>query len=1336
MFFLVGCGEQTESALKVVVNNKTYTETSSQACTVAYGTTIDYDAVVVMSDSTEKAIDTSLLQVTGDSHIIGTKPNAGTYELVFKYGDFEIEVSVVVTPLELIVPTAVNSTFTYNTEAQSLVLSGFDATLMQVTGNSYTDADNYTAVISLKDKVNYTWSDGTTTDKSIAWTIAKAQVNVPTLAQNVEYTYNGELQNVQLVGFETNLMHKVSGVSGIDADDYTAVISLKDTDNYTWADGTTANKNISWSIEKARVNVPTLAQNVEYTYNGELQEVEFTGYNSSIMNKVSGITGTDADDYTAVISLKDKTNYSWSDGTSTDKNISWSIEKAQVSVPTVAQNATYTYNGELQEVEFTGYNSSIMNKVSGITGTDADDYTAVISLKDTDNYTWTDGTTANKNITWTINKKAVEVKLNRVLSKAYDGLNINNPRYSVTDDVVNSYKLYSLAGDEPVEVELLDIVNVGNYQLVVSTSDDSGNYENINETFDFSIYYDISLFTVELENSSFAYTGNELKPAVKVIMGVDGEENPIYLPDTYYEVIYRNNVMYYDDAYVLVQAKGAAVGEIIKSFVIFAEDVYDTISVNDKTIDANENKYDLTIKLSQEPTSDLEVELILKDGYKNYTCDLIYYCYDENNRCIVSATDITYEQLLDGFTVPSDTRKLEFKFVNHDAELQMYSSGSCLYVYIEVVNTPEFIPNYNYFSDINVQSVRFDNERNTVMKEILFTGDSLLSAIETAINDSNYNLSWNLNELGYTVSSVSEDNGYIVFTFNAEGQETLTCSYKIIEMPQDNGSYFNISNDNKTWYLDGANNRLDLYLGFTSDIETELDAIFASQDNYWVDTNYAMGYAYSTYAISENKLEITLTNGNPEQNINLEYDIVDMSDNASNFFGHINNIFINSNSYIEFDMNSVQIILPVGFEGDILALVQQHFADSSNYSMYNEFLSVQSVSKTDNKITFAIKYEEYVDEYNTITANYSVDFNIVQPKGYAAVEEIYFESADGDRKLLHFDDTKTLTITETINSFDTIYFSFDNSGSLTNWVITDSDGQTVLSCTGSANYVRFNPITKADTYTLTMQSYSDEFEYTIVISNFDDTPGFKFTYNEQDYYFNMYGESDVYYKLDINEYLPEYIYTYLGEVQEGTENITISVETLFPNASDHENNPITDLTNIVLPILTDDDGSKYCLMYSQFAGKILPVYFYLFDMPAVPANVDFELTFAKGALSFSSVPVVKEEVTYFGDFMALDSETLVATISKSQIDYIDGDSTVLFEAEIYNQMGMIMYNINYESTVLYGLADCRGVFESPVMVLGGETPTTCLLMMATTIDNPSHILTLMIQIIDDAPVVE
>ena len=68
----------------------------------------------------------------------------------------------------------------------------------------------------------------------------------------------------------------------------------------------------------------TIPEGKTLTYTGKEQ----TGVDSSDYYTVSGNTATNAGSYTATLSLKDNTKYKWSDGTTSDKKVKWTISKA------------------------------------------------------------------------------------------------------------------------------------------------------------------------------------------------------------------------------------------------------------------------------------------------------------------------------------------------------------------------------------------------------------------------------------------------------------------------------------------------------------------------------------------------------------------------------------------------------------------------------------------------------------------------------------------------------------------------------------------------------------------------------------------------------------------------------------------------------------------------------------------------------------------------------------------------------------------------------------------------------------------------------------------------
>ena len=123
--------------------------------------------------------DTTKISVSGAA---GT--NAGTYTAVFhiidtanycwsddSITDKSVEWSIGKAPLT--VPT-VSGNLVYDGTEQSVTVSSYDTTLIQEAGTSGTNAGDYTAMFDLIDTANYEWDDTTQSQKTRAWSIARA----------------------------------------------------------------------------------------------------------------------------------------------------------------------------------------------------------------------------------------------------------------------------------------------------------------------------------------------------------------------------------------------------------------------------------------------------------------------------------------------------------------------------------------------------------------------------------------------------------------------------------------------------------------------------------------------------------------------------------------------------------------------------------------------------------------------------------------------------------------------------------------------------------------------------------------------------------------------------------------------------------------------------------------------------------------------------------------------------------------------------------------------------------------------------------------------------------
>ncbi len=245
--------------------------------------------------------------------------------------------------------------------------------LYTMTNGSGKNAGSYLSTVTLRDVVNYRWSDGTDTPIDLEWAIEQKKVALPTVGGT--YVYTGE----PLTATVSTTECVVSGNVATEVDIYTMTVSLID-DNYKWMDDTTASKLVEWRISPYLVTKPTVL--MECTYTGSDQ---YAPISSSAYYTVSGNVGKNAGSYTAKVTLTDKRNFAWADNTANDLDLNWVINKRTVTIPTVSGNLIY--NGEIQKPKIT---ASPYYTVSG-EGKEAGSYTATVTLVDPANDAWAEG---------------------------------------------------------------------------------------------------------------------------------------------------------------------------------------------------------------------------------------------------------------------------------------------------------------------------------------------------------------------------------------------------------------------------------------------------------------------------------------------------------------------------------------------------------------------------------------------------------------------------------------------------------------------------------------------------------------------------------------------------------------------------------------------------------------------------------------------------------------------------------------------------------------------------------------------------------------------------------
>ena len=151
--------------------------------------------------------------------------------------------------------------------------------------------------------------------------------------------------------------------------------------------------------------VPT--QNGTLTYNGQAQSPSWNSYDPNALTLGGVTTGTNAGTYTATFTPKEK--YQWSDGTKTAREVTWTIGRASMPVP--SQSGSLTYTGAAQSPTWANYDSGKMTLGGTTSGTNAGSYNATFTPGA--NYKWNDGTTNAKTVAWTIGKAAGSLSLNK-----------------------------------------------------------------------------------------------------------------------------------------------------------------------------------------------------------------------------------------------------------------------------------------------------------------------------------------------------------------------------------------------------------------------------------------------------------------------------------------------------------------------------------------------------------------------------------------------------------------------------------------------------------------------------------------------------------------------------------------------------------------------------------------------------------------------------------------------------------------------------------------------------------------------------------------------------------
>lgn len=237
------------------------------------------------------------------------------------------------------VPT-VSGSLTYNGQAQSPTLTGYDADKMVLSGDtSGTNAGSYTAVVT--PTAQYKWADGSTEAKDIQWSIAKAtpsitfdptsvSLDTSTTSQAVAVTYTGDgtlsAQSDNSGVATASLEGTTLTVTGVETGNTAIQVSASEGTNYT-----AASASLSVAVQFAIIIPVVPTQSGSLTYKPyTLQTVSWNNYDPDQLTIGGSVKGTNAGTYTATFTPKP--GYQWWDGTTETKNATWTIGRAPLVV--------------------------------------------------------------------------------------------------------------------------------------------------------------------------------------------------------------------------------------------------------------------------------------------------------------------------------------------------------------------------------------------------------------------------------------------------------------------------------------------------------------------------------------------------------------------------------------------------------------------------------------------------------------------------------------------------------------------------------------------------------------------------------------------------------------------------------------------------------------------------------------------------------------------------------------------------------------------------------------------------------------------------------------------
>ena len=254
-----------------------------------------------------------------------------------------------------------------------------------------TNADKYEITLTLTDSDNYKWANAEGASTVVEWTIEKKVASITADAQTIVYGQTPEAYTAQVSGTVNgeNLEYTV-GLQEVPSvfvkGEYDIVVTLTP-DSAVNANYEINITNAILIVNAKAITAPEVDTEQKLTYDGR-EKTFVIPQNEAYA--VSGNTATEAGNYVATLTLTDKENTTWADGSTDDLTFAWSIDKATRELSASATLGYKVINvsaDNLAEVEYSTDGKNYSALADGKIAVEISlNYTVYLRYKETSNY--------------------------------------------------------------------------------------------------------------------------------------------------------------------------------------------------------------------------------------------------------------------------------------------------------------------------------------------------------------------------------------------------------------------------------------------------------------------------------------------------------------------------------------------------------------------------------------------------------------------------------------------------------------------------------------------------------------------------------------------------------------------------------------------------------------------------------------------------------------------------------------------------------------------------------------------------------------------------------------